>query len=154
MAQSMNSQVDYSTGPDPIMERLEDQIAWYDKKSATSQRVFKRIKVIEIVAAAMIPFIGTFKLAQAAWATGGLGVLITVLEGMLHLNQYQQNWTAYRSTCESLKHEKYTYLGKAAPYANVADPHALLAERIESLVSQEHAKWASIQQQEPSSAKA
>jgi hypothetical protein len=32
---------------------------------------------------------------------------------------------------ETLKHEKYTYLGKAAPYANVADPHARLAERIE-----------------------
>jgi len=150
----MSSQVADSAGPDAIMERLEDQIAWYDRKSMANQRIYKRIKIVEIVAAAMIPFIGTFKLAQAAWVTGGLGVLITVLEGMLHLNQYQQNWTAYRSTCESLKHEKFTYLGKAAPYANAADAHALLAERIESLVSQEHAKWASIQQQEPSSAKA
>jgi len=150
----MSSQVADSAGPDAIMERLEDQIAWYDRKSMANQRIYKRIKIVEIVAAAMIPFIGTFKLSQAAWVTGGLGVLITVLEGMLHLNQYQQNWTAYRSTCESLKHEKFTYLGKAAPYANAADAHALLAERIESLVSQEHAKWASIQQQEPSSAKA
>jgi len=150
----MSSQVADSAGSDPIMERLEDQIAWYDRKSMANQRIYKRIKIVEIVAAALIPFIGTFKLAQAAWATGGLGVLITVLEGMLHLNQYQQNWTAYRSTCESLKHEKFTYLGKASPYANAADAHALLAERIESLVSQEHAKWASIQQQEPSNAKA
>jgi hypothetical protein len=70
---------------------------------------------------------------------------------MLHLNQYQQNWVAYRSTCESLKHEKYVYLGKASPYAIAGDAHALLAERIESLVSQEHAKWASVQQQEPKS---
>jgi len=150
----MSSQVADSAGPDAIMERLEDQIAWYDRKSMANQRIYKRIKIVEIVAAAMIPFIGTFKLAQAAWVTGGLGVLITVLEGMLHLNQYQQNWTAYRSTCESLKHEKFTYLGKAAPYANAADAHALLAERIESLVSQEHAKWGSIKHQEPSSAKA
>jgi hypothetical protein len=81
--------------------------------------------------------------------TAGLGVLITVLEGLLHLNQYQQNWINYRSTCEALKHEKYIYLGKAAPYVNLPDPHALLAERIESLVSQEHGKWASVQQQEP-----
>jgi hypothetical protein len=29
---------------------------------------------------------------------------------------------------------------------NVADPRALLAERLEALVSQEHAKWASVQQ--------
>jgi len=46
------------------------------------------------------------------WVSGGLGILITVLDGMLHLNQYQQNCIAYRSTCESLKHEKYVYIGK------------------------------------------
>jgi hypothetical protein len=132
---------------DPIMERLEDQIGWYDRNSMTNQRYFKRIKMIEIAAAAIIPFLSAFSFSRMMWVTGGLGVLITVLEGMLHLNQYQQNWIAYRSTCESLKHEKYVYLGKASPYASAVDPHALLAERIESLVSQEHAKWASVQQE-------
>jgi hypothetical protein len=135
--------------PDPIMDRLEDQIAWYDRRSISNQLYFKRIKMLEIAAAAIIPFLSAFSFSHMMWVTGGLGVLITMLEGMLHLNQYQQNWIAYRSTCESLKHEKYVYLGKAAPYGNAADPHALLAERIESLVSQEHAKWASVQQQEP-----
>lgn len=139
---------------DPIIERLEDQIGWYDRKSITNQQYFKRIKMIEITAAAAIPFMSSFSFPRMMLVTGGLGVLITVLEGMLHLNQYQQNWIAYRSTCESLKHEKYVYLGKASPYANASDPHALLAERIESLVSQEHAKWASVQQQEPSKVKA
>jgi uncharacterized protein DUF4231 len=134
---------------DPIMERLEDQIDWYNRKSITNQKYYKRIKMLEILAAAIIPFLSAFTFSRMVWVTGGLGVLITVLEGMLHLNQYQENWIAYRSTCESLKHEKYVYLGKAGPYAGTADPHALLAERIESLVSQEHAKWASVQQQEP-----
>jgi hypothetical protein len=133
---------------DPITERLEDQIAWYDRKSLVNQRTFKWIKMVEILAAALIPFMAAFTFPRVQWVTGGLGVLITVLEGMIHLNQYQQNWIAYRSTCESLKHEKYVYLGKASPYSNAPDPHALLAERIESLVSQEHAKWASSQQQE------
>ena len=133
---------------DPIMARLEDQIAWYDRKSLFNQRTFKRIKTIEIVGAAVIPWLAAFNLPRVGWVTGGLGVLITVLEGMLHLNQYQQNWTAYRSTYEALTHEKYLYLGKASPYANLVDPRALLAERIEMLVSQEHAKWTSMQQQE------
>jgi hypothetical protein len=134
---------------DPVVERLEDQLAWYDRKSIANQRTYKRIKVGEIFAAAIIPFLAGSGLPHVLFVTGALGVVITVLEGLLHLNQYQQNWINYRSTCEALKHEKYTYLGKAAPYANVSDPHALLAERIESLVSQEHAKWASVQQKEP-----
>ena len=130
------------------MERLEDQIGWYDRKSLINQRIFKRIKMTEILGAAVIPFLAAFNFHRVGWVTGGLGMLITVLEGMLHLNQYQQNWIAYRSTCESLKHEKYVYLGKAPPYTNAADPRALLAERIESLVSQEHAKWASVRSQQ------
>jgi hypothetical protein len=134
--------------PDPIMDRLEDQIRWYDSKSLRCQHIYKRVKVVEIFAAAIIPFVSTMNFPHVAYVTGGLGVLITVLEGILHLNQYQQNWTTYRSTCEGLKHEKFVYLGKAAPYSSVPDPHALLAERIESLVSQEHAKWASTQQPE------
>src|SRR5713101_1827876 len=144
----MSTEATHGPEIDPIMERLEDQIGWYDRKSITNEQYFKRIKMLEIAAAATIPFLSAFTFSRMMWVTGGLGVLITVLEGMLHLNQYQQNWITYRSTCESLKHEKYTYLGRAAPYANVPDPHALLAERIESLVSQEHAKWASVQQQE------
>jgi hypothetical protein len=147
----MSTQATNAAEIDPIMERLEDQIAWYDRKSITNQRYFKRIKTVEIAAAAIIPFLAAFSVPRVMWLTGGLGVLITVLEGMLHLNQYQQNWIGYRSTCESLKHEKYVYLGKAAFYASAVDPHALLAERIESLVSQEHAKWASVQQEEPKS---
>jgi hypothetical protein len=132
---------------DPIIARLEDQIAWYDRKSLSNQHIYKRIKVVEILAAAMIPFLAALKFPYVALITGGLGVLITVLEGLIHLNQYQQNWTSYRSTCEALRHEKFAYLGKANPYAGAADPYALLAERIESLVSQEHAKWASSQDQ-------
>ena len=129
---------------DPTMERLEDQIGWYDRKSNSNQYTFKRMKIVEILAAALIPLFAGFNLP---WIAGGSGALIAVLEGLQQLNQYHFNWITYRSTCELLKHEKYLYLGNAGPYGPAADPHALLAERIESLVSQEHAKWASGQEQ-------
>ena len=133
---------------DPIMKRLEDQIAWYSGKSRAAQHTFKRLKVIEIIAAAMIPFIAGLSFRFVAMVTGGLGVLVTVIEGLIHLNQYQQNWTSYRATSEGLKHEKFMYLGKAGAYSTTADPHALLAERVETLVSQESARWIASQDQE------
>ena len=140
------------TDADPIVERLEDQIGWYDRKSMSCHRIFKRIKIVEIVAAAVIPFLAALNVKDipwTAWITGGLGVIVTVFEGVLQLGQYQQNRITYRSTCESLKHEKYLYLAKAGPYASAAAPHALLAERVESLVSQEQAKWAMALQSQP-----
>jgi len=133
---------------DPIMGRLEDQIAWYSGKSRAAQHTFKRFKVAEIIAAAMIPFIAGLSFKYVAMVTGGLGVLVTVIEGLIHLNQYQQNWTTYRATAEGLKHEKFMYLGKAGQYSTAADPHALLAERVETLVSQESAHWVASQDQE------
>lgn len=140
-----------SAAPDPIIQRLEEQIAWYDSKSSSNMRWFKRIKILEIAFAAVIPLLAASRLPRAAVATGILGVLVTLFEGMIQLNQFHENWIRYRSTCESLKHEKYVYLANAGPYANVERPRALLAERIESIVSQEHAKWATVQQQETAS---
>lgn len=134
--------------PDPIVERLEEQIEWYDKKSLKNQRAFKRIKVVEILAAAIIPFLAALHFTGAMTITAALGVVVTVLEGLLHLSQYQQNWISYRATCESLRHEKYLYLANAGHYSAASDPHKLLAERIESFVSQEQTQWISVQQQE------
>lgn len=138
-----------ASSPDPIIERLEDQIHWYDQKSASCQRWYKRLKMLEIAFAAVIPLLAVSGWPRAIIVTGILGVLVTIFEGLLQLNQYHENWIRYRSTSESLKHEKYFYLAGAGPYATVEKPRALLAERVESLVSQEHAKWATVQQQEP-----
>jgi len=131
------------------MDRLEDQIGWYDRRSVTSMHWYKRLKISEIACAAIIPFLAASSIPGTVYVTGALGVLVTVFEGLLQLNQYHENWIRYRSTCESLKHEKYIYLANAGPYANIDKPRALLAERVESLVSQEHAKWATVQQQDP-----
>ena len=133
---------------DPTFDRLEDQIKWYDRKSAQQKKYFNILKIITIIAAASIPVLTTLpmgaKLSQTI--TAALGAAIVVIEGIQQLYQLQTNWILYRSTCESLKHEKYLFLGGAGPYAAAHDAHSLLAERIESLVSQEHAKWASGQQ--------
>jgi len=127
------------TPENPTIQRLEDQIDWYDRKSNLNQRFFHWLKIIEIVIAAFIPFLSG--ISAPAILTGGAGVLIVVLEGLQHLFQFQHNWITYRSTCENLKHEKYLWLAKSGPYADNKNLDALLADRIESLISQEHAKW-------------
>lgn len=126
---------------DLILERLEEQLDWYSQKSRAARRAFKRIKVIEIASAALIPFLSGRAWPYVTYVIGGLGVIITILEGILHLNQYQENWTSYRNTAESLKHEKFLFLANGGPYANAANPRATLAERTEALISQENSQW-------------
>lgn len=134
-----------SPADSPARARLEDQIAWYDRKSQHNQRWFKRVKVGQLVTAAAIPVAAAEN--ADAWLVGGAGALVLVLEGLQQLQQYQQNWTTYRSTCERLKHEKFLFAAQAGPYAAVERPEALLAERVEGLVSQEHAAWVSHQEE-------
>ena len=131
---------------DVTLARLEDQINWYDSRSGYNQRMFKALKISVVSAAALIPFVSA--LGGPAWSTGLLGVLVVVLEAIQQLNQYHANWMAYRSTAEALKHEKYLHAAAAGPYASAGNRGALLAERIEGLVSQEHAKWVSAVEQE------
>jgi Protein of unknown function (DUF4231) len=122
-------------------DRLQDQIAWYDRKSQFNQRWFKRLKVGQIVTAAAIPVAAGASVSVSV--IGAAGAAIVVLEGLQQLQQYQQNWTTYRSTCERLKHEQFLFLAQAGPYAVAPDREAMLAERVEGLVSQEHAAWVS-----------
>jgi hypothetical protein len=130
------------------LARLENQARWYGSRSKRAQRLYKWIKGIEIVAAALIPFFSGLKFPHFALVVGAQGVLITVLEGILQLNQYQQVWTMYRATSEALTHEKYLFLALAGPYAAAgANPPVLLAERIETIMSQENTKWVSVQEQ-------
>ena len=127
------------------LDRLEDQISWYDKKSSSNQTWYKVCRGIVLVSAALIPLSANFPIVEflPAW----LGVLIVVVEGFQQLNQYHQNWTTYRSTCEALKHEKFLWVATAGPYASAENPHALLAERIEAIIAQEHTKWVSTRDQ-------
>jgi hypothetical protein len=151
----MDSEVRHAVAKEPkhlTEERLEDQIGWYDRKSQTAQKRYKVLKLAQVIIAGLIPLASAFPIPapQFKWAAAALGLLVIIIEAVQQLNQDHQNWITYRSTCEALKHEKYLYLAAAGPYGNADDPAkriALLADRIEGLISQEHAKWVSAQEQ-------
>jgi hypothetical protein len=128
-----------SSDGSPVRKWLEEQIKWYDDKSQHNQRRFKQLKVCQIVLAAAIPVGAAAGVHD--WLLGAGGGLIVILEGLQQLEQYQQNWTNYRSTCERLRHEKLLFEARGGPYAIASDADALLAERVHEVVSREHAEW-------------
>lgn len=124
--------------------RLETQITWYDTRSGQAQSRYKLFKILEIGCAALVPLISQLN----GIATAILGAAVLVFEALQHVNQWQHNWITYRSTCEALRHEKFSYLGRSGPYEDMDDTTAkkVLVERIESLISTEHSKWISRQE--------
>jgi len=77
-----------------IEQRLNDQISWYARKSRTNQLWFKRLRLAEIVAAAIIPFLSGFAgdSLRIKIAIGVLGVVVTVIASLLGLLHLQEHW--------------------------------------------------------------
>lgn len=128
-----------------LSERVEDQINWYDRKSQSNQTNFKRIRLTEIVCAAIIPFIAGIgdDIPYSGIILGALGVIITVSAGFSTLSKYQENWLMYRTTCETLKHEKYLFLTNSKPYQG-DNAFNQFVERIENLISKENTQWSRV----------
>ena len=133
--------------PDEYLEkRVQDQIDWYDKRSQKGQRLFKRLRGAEIVAAALIPFLSGLVISNEKFRLPGtvvigvLGMTVTIIAGFLSLGRYQENWAEYRTTCESLKKEKYFFETKSEPYGG-EEAFQLLVQRVETLVSKENTSW-------------
>jgi len=136
MADNMNEE-------EYVAQRVDDQIAWYDEKSHTSQRSYKWLRVVEIIAAAAIPFLSGYISAATPpiqIVVGFLGFLVAVIAGLIGLCQFQEKWINYRTTCESLRHEKYLFLTKTDPY-DIDVPFPLFVQRVESLISTENTRW-------------
>ncbi len=125
-----------------IEQRLKDQINWYDKKSQFNQKWFKRLRILEIVSAAIIPFLAGIgpNIPYYQLIIGFLGVVIAVSAGISSIYKFHENWIEYRTTAETLKHELYLFETKCQPY-NEDDAFCKLVQRIESLISKENTQW-------------
>jgi len=126
-----------------VSERLEGQIKWYDMKSRFNKRWFVGLKSVELVIATSIPFVVGFISREMMWlkfVAGFLGLLVAVVSGIQSVFKFHENWIQYRTTAETLKHEKFLYLTKVRPYDG-KDAFNRLVERVESLISKEHSRW-------------
>lgn len=131
-----------------ITQRLEDQIDWYSKKSSSCQIKYKALRLVEIIAAAFIPFVSGMgeKVLYGQWVVGSLGVMIAISAAAGTLFKYHENWIQYRITSEQLKHEKFLFSAHSGPYEDPAR-FQMLVQRVETLISKEATTWAQVTKQ-------
>lgn len=126
-----------------LKNRVDHRINWYDRKSCFNQNWFKRLQVIAILSASTIPFLTGYSSGEDVSirvCIGILGLMVAAITAVLSLYKFQENWHEYRTTCESLTHEKYLYLTNTEPY-DIPEPFPLLVQRVEMLISKENSMW-------------
>ena len=134
-----------------LLDRLEDQYQWFEKKAAWNQRYYKRLRMTEILAAALVPVLSTIsvdKLLPVGWAMSLfqllvplLGIAIAVIAGAMSLYKFHENWIQYRTTAEQLRHERFLYVTQCGPYAG-PNRFSILVQRVENLLMKENTTWA------------
>jgi Protein of unknown function (DUF4231) len=129
-----------------ITKRLEDQYEYYEGKSIRYQKRYYFLRTVEIIAAALIPFlsgliIGFPEYRQTGTITIGiLGMLVTIIAGMLSLRRYQENWIEYRKGAESLKRERFIFETQTPPY-DKDNRFSVFVQNIELILGKENANW-------------
>ena len=65
------------------LERLEDQIQWYDKQGNKNQNYYKGLKIITFIFTGLVPVLAAFSVASQV--IGVFGFLALVCEGLQQL---------------------------------------------------------------------
>lgn len=126
-----------------MKDRVDDQISWYERKSASNKKWFYMAQITVLVASACIPVLAIMTLLDVQLfrlIIGVFGAIVTIATGIASLCKYHEHWYEYRKVAESLKHEKYMYATAKGPYTK-GDKYAVLVERVEALISQENTAW-------------
>lgn len=127
-----------------IKTRVDNQIEWYDKKSASCQNKYKLTQTIEIVLAALIPLLSAYAkdCVLIAVIVGVLGSAIAIIESLTKLYKWHENWIEYRTTCELLRYQKHLFQTKSAPYNTEPENiENIFVRNIENIISSENNKW-------------
>jgi hypothetical protein len=121
-----------------LKERVNDQIEWYEQRSSFAKRGYYGIMIIEMVVALSITVGTALDISNVILSI--LGALILFLTGCRNLFKFHENWISYRTTAESLKHEKFLYLTDSDSHS---DPTSLgsFVGNIEALISKENSNW-------------
>ena len=125
---------------DYVRDRLKEQITYYSKNSMKNKNYHHLSSVMEILCAALIPFlVGYAENLNITLTIGLLGVLVAVLGSIKEIYNWQFLWHEYRTTTETLKHELHLFMTKSGPY-NTEKAKNILAVRCEQIISKQNSQ--------------
>ena len=131
-----------------LKERYEDQIDWYDKKSAWNQKLYRYFQWSLIILAAITPVLVAIAPETNRWPAVIIAALVSIGTTLLKTFKYQENWINYRTTCETLKKEIYYFEADIQGYEHLdktEDKRSLFVQRVENLLSRENTMWLTTQ---------
>jgi uncharacterized protein DUF4231 len=124
-----------------VEKRVDQYIAWYDKKAVSTKADYFRMRTAIVLGGVIVPVLANTALPGKDVAVSVLSLIVAAfvaLEGVYH---YREQWQNYRSTEQFLNREKTLFLTGEGSYkdANSAkDAFVHFVERCESAIETEN----------------
>ncbi len=132
---------------DFCLKRYDEQMAWYDKKSALYKKLHIASQVTLIILSAITPVLILFQewdLRSFAIVTSTTVSAIVALAAKFKIHE---TWIGYRGAAEAMRREYSLYSCHAGDYRGVDDRDQRFIERIEEIIASEHAEWTALKKQ-------
>lgn len=135
-----------------LEKRVKDQIEYYEIKSKQNKNIYNILAISQLFLGVLIPFLSSISdhITFFEFLISIIGVMISVIVGLLAILKSQEKWIKYRTTCETLKHHKYKYLTRTRPYTT-ENSFLLFVSNIENLISVENSSWESLEKKNQNS---
>lgn len=128
-----------------ITERLNEQIAYYGKKSIRLQREYYILSILNIIILAFVPFLTLLSdFSQIyRYIIAASSAIASIFSSILLLRKTKDNWLEYRATGEALKTELERYRYQVEAYEKLDKKHAndQLVTQCEKIMQLEHSEW-------------
>ena len=120
-----------------ITERVDKQQEWFSNKSRMNKRYYNFITGPTVVLSILVPCVISFN--------GIIGKILSILCSILIALgasfKFNDKWSIYRLTSESLKRDKFLFLTKAGNYRYNDDAEPVFVESIEQIIYNSNDNW-------------
>ena len=130
-----------------LFKRFEQSVLWYMKNANKCKNWYYFLSVVGIILPLSIPILNLVNDSSYIKLLITLvSVFTSFVTALLSLLKSHDKWINYRSVAEALQTELTLYISKCGDYADCTDEekNQLFAERIETLMGNEHIKWIGI----------
>ena len=126
-----------------IAERVDQFQGWYDGKAVRAKSDYRKIRVLAVVGAAIVPVATNVLPATYGidrYVTTAISLAVSVAVALDSVYHFGEQWKNYRSTEQFLSREKFLFRTGEGPYKELGADAAfiLLVERCEAQIAAEN----------------
>lgn len=132
---------------DFCQKRYDEQMEWYDKKSARYKMLHIMSQTALIILSAATPVLILLQELDLRLVAIATSTAVSALVALVAKFKIYETWVIYRGAAEAMRREYSLYSCCAGRYHDAENRERLFIEMVEEIVAGEHSEWTALKKQ-------